>query len=164
MILRLFFPNHMSNHYHFPSAECSLGEGSSVPACTPGNRTPRHVQWASEVDEDNRIRGHGSEGASDVTSTHELDEAGLDVTNLYSILGLPYLLMFTASRLSNTYPCSRASSLQLCTNSSIYPCSFQYVPNVAIIYAFLSRVIYAGFSKTSRNRNKCTWWGIHRTP
>ncbi|KAH9971879.1 hypothetical protein BGW80DRAFT_1318981 [Lactifluus volemus] len=68
----------MSNHYHFPSAECSLGEGSSVPACTPGNRTPRHVQWASEVDEDNRIRGHASEGASDVTSTHELDEAGLD--------------------------------------------------------------------------------------
>jgi hypothetical protein len=156
----------MSNHHLSPSAECSLGEQPSALACTPGNRTPRHVQWASEVDEDNKIRGHGSEGNSDLTSTHELDEAGLDVTSLYSFPGLPYslILLFTASRLSNAYPCSRASSLKVCATSSTYPCSFPYIPNVAIIYAFLSRVIYAGFSKNSRNGNQCTWRGIHRTP
>ncbi|KAI0259453.1 hypothetical protein BC834DRAFT_833522 [Gloeopeniophorella convolvens] len=47
----------------------------------PGNRTPRRVQWASAVDVDvtaggARDRGHESEE----TSTHELDEAGLNPT------------------------------------------------------------------------------------
>lgn len=47
----------------------------------PGNRTPRRVQWASAlgVDKDG-VAGRTPENAleSDVASTHELDEAGLD--------------------------------------------------------------------------------------
>jgi hypothetical protein len=46
----------------------------SGPARAPGgSRTPRRVQWASAVDEDDRDRG------SEEVSNHELDEAGLDV-------------------------------------------------------------------------------------
>jgi hypothetical protein len=46
----------------------------SGPARAPGgSRTPRRVQWASAVEEDDR--DHGSEEVSN----HELDEAGLDV-------------------------------------------------------------------------------------
>ena len=46
----------------------------------PGNRTPRRVQWASAVDEDEAPgRAHENVIESDAASTHGLDEAGLDV-------------------------------------------------------------------------------------
>lgn len=50
------------------------------PARAPGTRTPRRVQWATAVDEDEiagRLRDRGSE--SETVSNHELDEAGLNV-------------------------------------------------------------------------------------
>ncbi|KAH9971269.1 hypothetical protein BJV74DRAFT_889383 [Russula compacta] len=48
-------------------------------ARVPGNRTPRHVQWANDIDEDGGaggLRDHSLE--SEIGPTHELDEAGLD--------------------------------------------------------------------------------------
>ena len=47
-------------------------------ARTPGTRTPRRVQWAQAVDDEdvaraNRARDRGADGV------HSLDEAGLDV-------------------------------------------------------------------------------------
>ncbi|KAI0247757.1 hypothetical protein BJV78DRAFT_1243036 [Lactifluus subvellereus] len=69
----------MSNHS--PPADPSPSQQHGAPARTLGNRTPRRVQWASEVDEDGvagRIRDHDSEEDSDGALMHELDEAGLD--------------------------------------------------------------------------------------
>jgi hypothetical protein len=54
---------------------------ASGPARAPGTRTPRRVQWASAVDEDEiagRLRDRGPE--NDAVLNHELDEAGLDVS------------------------------------------------------------------------------------
>jgi hypothetical protein len=50
----------------------------------PGNRTPRRVQWASAVDsavDKDGVAGRRHENGleSDADSTHELDEAALDV-------------------------------------------------------------------------------------
>jgi hypothetical protein len=53
------------------------------PARAPGTRTPRRVQWASAVDEDEiagRLRDRGTENEAGLN--HELDEAGLDVCRL----------------------------------------------------------------------------------
>ncbi|KAI9461872.1 hypothetical protein F5148DRAFT_1276653 [Russula earlei] len=65
--------------YQPPSADPSSGNRSTGVAHAPGNRTPRRVQWASAVDDDDdvgRLRDRGPE--SQVASTHELDETGLD--------------------------------------------------------------------------------------
>jgi hypothetical protein len=53
---------------------------ASGSARAPGTRTPRRVQWASAVDEDEiagRLRDRGPE--NEAVSNHELDGAGLDV-------------------------------------------------------------------------------------
>ena len=65
---------------------------------TPGNHTPRHVQWASAIDDD-KVAGRQRDRdlESDVVSTHELDEAGLDVCTLHSSLSYSRLLLFTAN-------------------------------------------------------------------
>lgn len=89
----------MSNHS--PSADPSPGQQHEAPARTLGNRTPRHVQWASEVDEDSaagRIRDHDSEKDSDGAFMHELDEAGLDVRRVYPLLS-DLLIFFVRSEL-----------------------------------------------------------------
>ena len=51
-----------------------------VPGRTPGYHTSRHVQWASAVD-DEEVAGRQRDQNldSEAASTHELDEAGLDV-------------------------------------------------------------------------------------
>jgi hypothetical protein len=144
----------MSNHS--PSAESSVAQQSGAPTRTPENRPPRRVQWASEVYEDGvatGIRGHGPECDSDVISMHELDEAGLDVPMVYSFLSYLLIFLFTASRLPNACPCPRTSSLRLCITSPSGLCSIPTVPTVTIIYAILSRVVYASFSQNPRNRN-----------
>jgi hypothetical protein len=55
--------------------------GPSFPARTPGTRTPRRVQWAAAVDEDENYGDHhGLETVDeDDGDRHELDQAGLDV-------------------------------------------------------------------------------------
>ncbi len=66
-----------------PATDSSLAPGSasavdsdqpSGPARTPGTRTPRRVQWATAVDED------------EDSDHHELDEAGLDVCTRFCSL------------------------------------------------------------------------------
>ena len=58
----------------------SSGHQPRAPGRTPGNHTPRHVQWASAVD-DEEVAGRQRDRNldSEAASTHELDEAGLDV-------------------------------------------------------------------------------------
>src|SRR5712691_841246 len=116
---------------------------------TPGNHTPRHVQWASAIDDDEvagRQRDRNLE--SDVVSTHELDEAGLDVCTVHSFLSYSHVLLFTANRLSNSYPCSRTPPLKLGITPSGYPYIFPTATTVTIIYTLLGRVVHATFSKT----------------
>lgn len=92
----------MSNHQPRP-----LGR-------TPGNHTPRHVQWASTIDDDEVAgRQRDRDLESDVVSTHELDQAGLDVSTLHSLVSCSHVLLFTANRLSNSNPCSRTPSHKL---------------------------------------------------
>ena len=119
---------------------------------TPGNHTPRHVQWASAIDDDEiagRQRDRDRDLESDVASTHELDEAGLDVCTVYSLNSCSQVLLFTANRLSNTNPCSRTPSHRLGITPSGYPYIFPTVAAVTIRYALLGRVVHATFSKTS---------------
>jgi len=76
-------------------------------ARVPGNRTPRRVQWASAVNEDG-VTGRTRENAleSDADSTHELDEAGLDVRAAL-VPQIPYFslnFLSTASCVPNPYP------------------------------------------------------------
>ena len=69
----------------------------SGPARVSGTRTPRRVQWATAVDEDEvagRLRDRDPESEAD--SNHELDGAGLDVCKVsprcffYSLQYLPF--------------------------------------------------------------------------
>lgn len=73
----------------------------------PGNRTPRRVQWASAVDKDG-VAGRRREDAleSDAGSTHELDEAALDVraTSVHLIPCFPLIFVSTASSVPNAHP------------------------------------------------------------
>ena len=62
----------------------STGHQPRTPGRTPGNNTPRHVQWASAVDEEEIAgRQRDRELESEVALVHELDEAGLDVRMVY---------------------------------------------------------------------------------
>ena len=73
----------------------------------PGNRTPRRVQWASAVDKDDVLgRKHGDGLESDAGSTHELDEAALDVraTSIHIIPCFPPIFFPTASCVPNAHP------------------------------------------------------------
>jgi hypothetical protein len=85
-----------------------------MPGRTPGNHTPRHVQWASVVDEE-QIASRQCDGDldSEEVSAHELDTAGLDVRTVCSLLSYSLVLFFTVNRLPNTYPCSRGPELNL---------------------------------------------------
>jgi hypothetical protein len=74
-----------------PSTETAVDTGTSTgnrdepgpsgPARTPGTRTPRRVQWAAAVDEDEDDGDHhGLEAVEESDGDrHELDQAGLDV-------------------------------------------------------------------------------------
>jgi hypothetical protein len=67
----------------------------SGPARAPGSRTPRHVQWASAVDEDEVAgRIHGRDPESEAVSSHELDEAGLDVCTFSLLTFLTHRFFF----------------------------------------------------------------------
>ena len=72
-----------------------------------GNRTPRHVQWASAVDKD-EVAGRAHERAleSDAASNHELDEAGLDVraASVPQMPLFPLIFFSTASCVPITHP------------------------------------------------------------
>jgi hypothetical protein len=75
---------------------------STGPARAPGTRTPRRVQWASAVDEDE----HNPE--SEAVSNHELDEAGLDVCTFSFLLPFLIFLFFSAAHcLPDAHTCSR---------------------------------------------------------
>ena len=74
---------------------------------TSGNHTPRHVQWASAVDEEEVAAGQRDHDLeNEIGSTHELDEAGLEVRTVSSLLSCSLVLLFAAIRLPNTFPCS----------------------------------------------------------
>jgi hypothetical protein len=55
--------------------------GPSGPVRSPGTRTPRRVQWAAAVDEDEDDGDHRGLDVVDEDDSdhHELDQAGLDV-------------------------------------------------------------------------------------
>jgi hypothetical protein len=133
-----------------PESSTMSGPSSSshqprTPGRAPGNHTPRHVQWASAIDEEEVAgRQRDCELESEVASTHELDEAGLDVRMVCSADCFLYslYLLFTANRLPNTYPCSRTPSL-------IFRIILHTVPTVTIIYILLRRVVPTCFSETS---------------
>jgi hypothetical protein len=60
-----------------PSQSLTLASG---PVRTPGTRTPRRVQWAVAVDDDDSEDYHGLYTVDeDDRDRHELDQAGLDV-------------------------------------------------------------------------------------
>lgn len=115
---------------------------------TPGNHTPRHVQWASAIDDD-EVAGRQRERnlGSDVVSTHELDEAGLDVCTVHSFLSYSHVLLL-ADCLSNSFPCSRTPLLKLGITPSGYPYILSTVTAVTFTYTLLGRVVHATFSKT----------------
>ena len=128
-----------------------------TPGRAPGN-TPRHVQWASGVDEEQVAgRQRDRELESEVASAHELDEAGLDVRMVCSLPTYSLYLLFTANRLPNTYTCSRTPSLSL-------RIILHNVPTVTFVYILLRGVVHTGFSETSHVRDQCPRRGFHRTP
>jgi hypothetical protein len=66
-----------------------------MPGRTPGNHTPRHVQWASVVDEEQvASRQCDRDLDSEQVSAHELDTAGLDVCTVCSLLSYSLVLFF----------------------------------------------------------------------
>jgi hypothetical protein len=85
-----------------PSADTSAGH---QPAGAPGNRTPRRVQWVDENETTGRTRDCGLEG--DVVSTHELDEAGLDVRGVQ----FPLTILLTSSSAPSRPPSTRSLML-----------------------------------------------------
>jgi len=79
-----------------------------TPGRAPGNHTPRHVQWASAVDEEEVAgRQRDRELESEVASAHELDEAGLDVRMVCLLIAF-----FTHSIL-----CSQPTAFQTLTHA-----------------------------------------------
>jgi len=75
-----------------------------------GNRIPRHVQWASAVvDEEDtgRLCDRDLESQRASNSTHELDEAGLDVCEVR----VPYMLSVSLGSSVNSLPPSKRSPM-----------------------------------------------------
>lgn len=125
------------------------------PARTPGTRTPRRVQWAPAVDEDEDYGDHHELETVDEDDgdRHELDQAGLDVCRFsypFKFFNSQFSF-FTARCLPNAHSCSRTSSslkfLHTASDSDRV-CSCPTVPTASIIYATLDRVLRAGFSQT----------------
>lgn len=85
---------------------------SGPPVRTPGTRTPRRVQWAAAVDEDEDDGDHhGLDTVNeDDGDRHELDQAGLDVCKFSFPLHFHSLFpFFTACCLPNTHSRPRTS-------------------------------------------------------
>jgi hypothetical protein len=81
---------------------------------TPGTHTPRHVQWASAVDEEEVVgRQRDREPEGEVASAHELDEAGLDVR-----CGLLIAFLLTLSFVHSQPP---SKHLPMLSNATTHP-------------------------------------------
>jgi hypothetical protein len=127
----------------------------SGPARTPGTRTPRRVQWATAVDEDeddgDYHRLHTvDEGDGD---RHGLDQAGLDVCRFlfFYICTHSFRSSHTACCIPYSHSCPRTSSslkfhLTISDSARLYSCPA--VQTASIIYTLLGRVVRATFSRT----------------
>lgn len=114
------------------------------PARTPGPRTPRRVQWATAVDDDEDEDDRDSEH-------HGLDQAGLDVcTFSFPLCFYSQFFYSTACCLPNPHSCPRTPSslkFRLAASDSVQLCSCPTTQTASIIHTLLCRVILASFSQ-----------------
>lgn len=142
-----------------PSTEYAVNVNESPdqpsgPARTPGTRTPRRVQWATAVDEDEDDGDyHGLNTVDEHDGDHHgLDQAGLNVCRFsFPLHFYSQFSFFPASCLPNAHPCPRMpSSLKFCLAASASDrlCSSPTLQTASIIYTGLGRVFRTSFSRT----------------